>query len=89
MMLKKLELKREIFSHSERSLGQKEVCMDIAGLSGVMSTVNLQSQVGVAVISKAMDTNEALGQGLVEMIDAAAMEQSVNPQVGSNIDIRI
>ncbi len=63
--------------------------MDIAGLSGVMSTVNLQSQVGVAVISKAMDTNEALGQGLVEMIDAAAMEQSVNPQVGSNIDIRI
>lgn len=72
-----------------RPVGQKEVCMDIAGLSGIMSTANLQSQVGVAVISKAMDTNEALGQGLVEMIDAAAMEQSVNPNVGSNIDIRI
>ncbi len=63
--------------------------MDIAGLSTIMSTTNLQSQVGVAVVSKAMDTNEALGQGFVEMIDAAAMEQSVNPHVGGNFDMRI
>ncbi len=63
--------------------------MDIAGLSTIMGTANLQSQVGVAVVSKAMDTNEALGQGLVEMIDAAAMEQSVNPHVGANFDMRI
>lgn len=63
--------------------------MDIAGLSSALSIASLQSQVGVAVISKAMDTNETLGQGLVEMIDAAAMEQSVNPNVGSNFDIRI
>ncbi len=63
--------------------------MDIAGLSTVLSTSRLQSQVGVAVVSKAMDTNEAMGQGLIEMIDAAAMEQSVNPHVGSNLDIRI
>lgn len=63
--------------------------MDIAGLSTVLSTSRLQSQVGVAVVSKAMDTSEAMGQGLVEMIDAAAMEQSVNPHVGTNLDIRI
>ncbi|MBR6627587.1 MAG: YjfB family protein [Lachnospiraceae bacterium] len=63
--------------------------MDIAGLSTALSTASLQSQVGVAVVSKAMDTNEALGQGLIEMIDAAAMERSVNPQVGANLDIRI
>ena len=63
--------------------------MDIAGLSGILSTANLQSQVGVAMISKVMDTGETLGQGMVEMIDAAAMEQSVNPHIGSNFDMRI
>ena len=63
--------------------------MDIAGLSMAMSTNRIQSQVGTAVLSKTMDTNEALGQGLVKMIDSAAMEQSVNPNVGANFDMRI
>lgn len=63
--------------------------MDIAGLSTQMKTIDLQSKVGAAVLNKAMDTNEALGAGLVEMIDAAAMEQSVNPHLGANIDMRI
>ncbi|MBR1852181.1 MAG: YjfB family protein [Lachnospiraceae bacterium] len=63
--------------------------MNIAGLSTVMATSNVQSQVGTAVLSKTMDTNEALGQGLVQMIDSAAMERSVNPNVGSNFDMRV
>ena len=63
--------------------------MNIPGLSMVMATNNVQSQVGTAVLSKAMDTNEALGQGLVQMIDSAAMERSVNPNVGSNFDMRV
>lgn len=63
--------------------------MDIAGLSMTMAARNIQSQVGTAVLSKAMDTNEALGQGLVQMIDSAAMEQSVNPNVGANFDMRV
>ncbi len=63
--------------------------MDIAGLSMDLSTISTTSKVGTAVLSKAMDTNEALGQGLVEMIDAAAMERSVNPAVGANFDMRI
>ena len=63
--------------------------MDIAGLSTSLSTVSLQGKVGVAVMSKMMDTNEALGEGLVQMIDAAAMERSVNPSVGGNIDVSI
>ena len=54
--------------------------MDIAGLSMAMST---------AVLSKSMDTLETLGQGMVAMIDAAAMEQSVNPHIGGNFDMRI
>lgn len=63
--------------------------MDIAGLSMEWRAASTMSQVSTAVLSKSMDTNEALGQGLVEMIDAAAMERSVNPAVGGNFDMRI
>ena len=37
--------------------------MDIAGLSMAMASTNLQNKVGTAMLGKAMDTNEALGQG--------------------------
>lgn len=63
--------------------------MDIAGLSMALATNAIQTDVGTAVLSKAMDTNEALGEKMVQMIDAAAMEQSVNPGVGTRLDIRI
>lgn len=63
--------------------------MDVAGLSMSMAAGKVQNQVSIAVLSKAMDTNEALGQGLVEMIDSAAMERSVNPSVGANFDMRV
>lgn len=63
--------------------------MDIAGVSTALSNVSMQSQISTAVLSKAMDTNEALGAGLIEMIDAAAMERSVNPAVGSNFDMYV
>lgn len=32
---------------------------------------------------------EELGAGVVQMVDAAAMERSVNPAVGGSIDIRL
>lgn len=63
--------------------------MDIAGLSMNLSAVSTMSKVSMAVLSQTMDTNEELGQGLVEMIDAAAMERSVNPAVGANIDMYV
>lgn len=63
--------------------------MDIAGLSTALSASKVRSDVGIAVLSKAMDINEAAGQGLVQMIDAAAMEQSVNPTIGANFDMRV
>lgn len=63
--------------------------MDVAGLSMNMAMIDTSTKVGTAVLSKAMDTNEALGQGLVNMIDAAAMEKSVNPAVGGNFDVRV
>lgn len=61
--------------------------MDITKLSTTLNQIDTQSKVGVAVLSKTMDTNEQLGQGLVNMIDAAAMERSVNPAVGNEFDM--
>ena len=63
--------------------------MDIAGVSTALSNVSSLSKIGPAVLKKAMDTNEALGNGMVEMLDAAAMERSVNPDVGGNFDMRV
>ena len=63
--------------------------MDIAGVSMALANVSTKSQVSTAVLSKAMDTSKELGENLVQMIDAAAMEQSVNPGIGANFDMRI
>jgi len=63
--------------------------MDVAGVSMALSQAELSNSVGVAMLSKALDLNSTLGQGLVEIMDSAAMELSVNPAIGSNIDIRI
>lgn len=63
--------------------------MDIAGLSMDLANISTMSKVGTAVLDKTMDTNEQLGQGLVAMIDAAAMERSVNPSVGGMFDMRV
>ncbi len=63
--------------------------MDIAAVSMSLANVEMLNKVGTAMLDKAMDTNEELAGGLIQMIDSAAMEQSVNPHVGSNLDIRI
>lgn len=63
--------------------------MDIAGVSVALANVSQLSQIGTAVLDKALDTNEELGAGVVQMMDAAAMELSVNPNVGANFDMRV
>lgn len=63
--------------------------MDIAAVSMALSQVQLGTQVGTAVLDKAMETNEELGAGLVEMINSPQMELSVNPHLGGNFDVRI
>jgi hypothetical protein len=61
--------------------------MDIASLSMNLSTVEVQSKVSVAMLDKTMEMGETLSQGLVQMIDAAAMERSVHPEIGGNVDV--
>ena len=61
--------------------------MDIASLSVALSNSSSLNQIGTAMLGKALDTNEEIGQGLVNMIDSAAMERSVYPHIGSNFDM--
>ena len=45
--------------------------------------------IGTIMLSKALDQQSAEGNGLIKMLDSAAMERSVNPAVGSNFDIKV
>ncbi|MBQ8246967.1 MAG: YjfB family protein [Lachnospiraceae bacterium] len=63
--------------------------MDIAALSTAMAQNNIGTKVSVAVLGKAMDTAETQGAQIVQMIDSAAMQRSVAPHLGGNIDISV
>lgn len=63
--------------------------MDIAGLSMNLAQTQLLSNVGTAVLSQSLDQTMNLSANMVEMLDAAAMERSVNPDIGANIDIMV
>ena len=61
--------------------------MDIAQVSMALANIQTQNSVGTAVLSKALDNQEIEGNQVVNMIEKASMERSVNPAVGGNIDI--
>ena len=61
--------------------------MDIAALSTALAQQDLGTAVGVAVAKLTMDTVEQNGANLAESLKQ--MEISVNPNLGSNIDIRL
>jgi len=58
--------------------------MDIGALSISMSTKALSEQVGIALARKTMDVANQNSQDLIKM-----MELSVNPNLGSNLDLRV
>lgn len=67
--------------------------MDIAAVSSALSAVNSYgiSSIGsvpqvasMQMLDKAMETNEAVSASMIKM-----MEQSVMPNLGGNIDIRV
>ena len=61
--------------------------MDIASVSMALAQINTQNDVGTAVLSKALDMQAVEGKQVVNMIDKASMERSVNPAVGGNVDV--
>ena len=62
--------------------------MNIPELSTTLANMNLQNQVGVAVLSKALDSTEQSGTSLINKMDRS-MELSVNPNIGSNFDMYV
>ncbi len=63
--------------------------MDIAGLSMAMSTAKTNDAYGVAMLAKTLDQASVTGSQVVDMMDAAAMELSVNPHIGGNFDMSV
>lgn len=60
--------------------------MDIAGISMGLSMTKSLNDVGTALLAKSLDQAQVNGEKMVEMLDSAAMERSVNPNVGGHID---
>lgn len=58
--------------------------MDIAGLSINMNQTQLLTEVKTAVLAKNLDAQEQMKESIKVM-----MEQSVNPNLGKNIDVSI
>lgn len=58
--------------------------MDVSALSVAMGMNEVNGDVGVLMLSKSLDLIETMGDGMVKI-----MEQSVNPHLGSNIDISV
>lgn len=58
--------------------------MTISSLPISTSSQLPNDSLSMAVLAKSLDTAETAGQGIIKM-----MEQSVNPNLGANIDTRI
>ena len=63
--------------------------MDIAKLSMNLAQTNILNSVGTAMLAKSLDMAETFGNSVNDMLDSAALERSVNPDIGGNIDIRL
>lgn len=58
--------------------------MDVAALSVSMKQGQLMQQVGIAVMKKAMASAQTSTEDLLK-----ALEHSVNPNLGQNVDIKL
>ncbi|WP_082811925.1 YjfB family protein [Clostridium sp. Marseille-P299] len=58
--------------------------MDIAALSMSLSQANLMQSVSTSVLSMNLDTVEESSDAMIKM-----MEQSVSPNLGQSVDIKL
>ena len=58
--------------------------MDIAAVASSMHQAGLLQKAGILVLKKAMTSAETLAQDMLK-----ALDQSVTPHLGQNVDIRI
>lgn len=62
--------------------------VNIPQLSMALAQTQTLSDIGIAVLSKSLDSMEASGDQLVDMMQSS-MELSINPALGANIDLLI
>ncbi len=60
------------------------VTPDVQGIANALATQKTNTEVGTAVLSKALNTSEQSGEAMVKM-----MENSVTPWIGGNIDASV
>lgn len=77
----------ESYSINSRIPAERGGTMDIPSLSVTRAQNMSLTTVGTLMLDKSLETLDAVGQGMIEMLDAAAMERSVNPHIGSNFDM--
>ena len=65
--------------------------MDIAALSMSLSQMKVAQQASISVMKMAMDTVEVQAIDITQMLEANTriMEQSINPNLGGTIDIKL
>lgn len=72
------------------------IAMDIAAMAMNMSNMKVQQQASMAVMKMAMDTATMQSNDIAQLLQSSAqvvdanvraMEQSVNPHLGANIDM--
>lgn len=63
--------------------------MDIASLSMGLSQSQTLTDVGTAMLSKSLDMAKMNGNTVAELLDSAAMERSVYPDIGGSIDYKV
>ena len=65
--------------------------MDIAALSIGLSQMKVAQQASISVMKMAMDSVKGQAVDMAKMLQANTkmMEQSVNPNIGGNIDISL
>ena len=63
--------------------------MYITSLSMGLAQSNLLTDVGTAMLAKSFEQADVVSNAITQMMDASAMELSVNPDIGANIDIYI
>ena len=61
--------------------------MNIGSVSMALAQSSSLSDVGTAVLGKSLETAEQNGNGLLKMLDSAALERSINPSIGANFDM--
>lgn len=54
-----------------------------------ISNINTQTKVGIAMLDKSLEASQEVGMDMVDMMTKSLIEQSVTPNLGSNVDMYI